>query len=218
MTVKPLDVYWVGKTFYVVWPIVDPVTGDPVTDSTLSGEVKQPNGVTAAMTAEHDSDGNGLFSFEPTMPGQHAYDIASTGTAEGAEQGYVLVLRDLLGLPPIELDPTTTVGTVRLLATDTYEHNPLFTDAEISRFLSLAGSNVFKAAAMAVERMAISEALISKKITTQDLQTDGPAVADALRKLAAQLREDAATDPDGANGFAVEIIPYRNLDTERGWY
>lgn len=217
MTIGPVELYWIGKTFVVAW-IITNEAGEPVDDATLSGDVKQPSGVVAAMTTSRDPDNpaRALYSFEPTMPGRHAYDIEASGTATGREQGYVLVLRDLLGLAPIELDPTTAIGTVRLLSTDTYEHNPLFSDAEIERFLSLAGGNFYRAAAMAVERMAISEALVSKKITTQDLQTDGPAVAEALRKLAAQLREDAANDPDGADGFGVEVIPYRNLDT-RGW-
>ena len=58
----------------------------------------------------------------------------------------------------------------------------------------------------ALDAMATSDILISRKIRTQDLQTDGPAVAAALRALGQALRMGAdAVDADGAALF--EIIP-----------
>jgi hypothetical protein len=104
---------------------------------------------------------------------------------------------------PITVDPTTDIGRVRLLSTDLNETSPLFTDEQIEAFLAMAGENVFLAAALAVERIATSEVLISKKITTQDLQTDGPAVARQLIALGKRLREDAIGDV-----WAVEILPF----------
>ena len=58
-----------------------------------------------------------------------------------------------------------------------------------------------------LEIIADSEARLSKAIRTQDLQTDGPKVADSLRKHAQALRAQARAAGEGAeDGFA--IAPY----------
>lgn len=74
----------------------------------------------------------------------------------------------------------------------------LLLDATIQAFLDLqlsdddvtvADSDVYRlAAAMALDAIASSQALILKKIEMLDLKTDGPAVAKALREHAATLR------------------------------
>lgn len=89
--------------------------------------------------------------------------------------------------------------TVRLLVADVDPANQLFTDAQIDSLLTLEGGNVKLAAAQALDAIASSEVLVSKVIRSQDLQTDGAKVADALRKHAAALREQAqsADDEDG---------------------
>lgn len=61
------------------------------------------------------------------------------------------------------------------------------------------------AAARALEIIAASEVLVGKKIRTQDLQTDGPAVAAELRSQAAALRAEVATEDDGWDGF--DVVP-----------
>jgi hypothetical protein len=85
----------------------------------------------------------------------------------------------------------TDVGTVRLLISDTSPENGgrIFTDTEIQAFLDLEGGAVKLAAAQALDAIASNEAMVSKRIRTLDLQTDGPAVAKALRDHAANLRE-----------------------------
>ncbi len=99
---------------------------------------------------------------------------------------------------PINTDVTTPVGKVRLLITDVVDGVELFSDAEIQAFLDLFSGSVFRAAAQAADTIAISEVLTSKKIKSQDLATDGPAVAESMRKLAASLRERAGEiDADG---------------------
>ena len=60
--------------------------------------------------------------------------------------------------------------------------------------------------------MATNEAVVSKKIRTEDLSTDGPAVAAQLRLLAdeydaRQAKEDEANDAVDA----FEIVDYTNL-------
>ncbi len=90
---------------------------------------------------------------------------------------------------------TTEAGKVRLLITDTDYTNPIFEDNEIDVFLSFTavdGTNdINLAAAVALETIAASEALVQKKIKLLDLTTDGPAVATSLRAAAKLLREQS---------------------------
>lgn len=84
-----------------------------------------------------------------------------------------------------------TRGKVRLLANDQEQTSHLFEDDEIDTFLALEGNSVWKAAALALETTASNEALVQKKVTTlggNGISTDGPAVAAALLKAAANLR------------------------------
>jgi hypothetical protein len=90
-------------------------------------------------------------------------------------------------------DTTTDRGKVRLLATDTDVTRAIFDDAEIDAFLAIEES-VFPAAALALETIAVNEALVQKRIKILDLQTDGPAVAVALLKRAKELRAREAEE------------------------
>ena len=138
----------------------------------------------------------------------HGFRLTATGTADDAEEGTFTVARSLLGAQPITVDPTTAIGQVRLLCTDLDEVSPLFTDAQVTAFLTMESSNVRLAAAQALDTIATSEALISKKIRTLDLQTDGPAVAAELRARAKELRDQAGDVlPDGSV-FAFDIVDY----------
>lgn len=95
---------------------------------------------------------------------------------------------------------------VRLLASDLDPENQLFTDNQMLAFLRLAEGSAYRAAAEALRVMARSEVMISKKITTQDLSTDGPAVAAELRKQAAELDARAdALEAAGEGSFAAFI-------------
>ena len=102
----------------------------------------------------------------------------------------------------------TAVEDVRLLIADLDpdEAKRLLTDAQLEQLLTLNGDSVRLAAADALEIIATSEALLSKKITTQDLSTDGPAVAAALLNRAAVLRKQAAETDDTGGDFAFEIV------------
>lgn len=114
-------------------------------------------------------------------------------------------------------DYTTPVGKVRLLTSDLSDP-PLLEDALIEGYLAMNGWDptapdestdrmLWRAAADVLDAMATSEVLVAKKIRTQDLSTDGPAVAAELRKQAAALRgkADAADDADGS---FFEVIPF----------
>ncbi len=88
---------------------------------------------------------------------------------------------------------------------------PVFSDRELDTFLGLNGQSVLRAAAQALLMIAGSEVRLAKKITTQDLATDGPAIAAELRALAKQLRaqatEEEAAAPE-ASFFGVVEYPY----------
>lgn len=96
-------------------------------------------------------------------------------------------------------------GDLRLLIGDLDPENQLFTDDQVLSFLRLSGGSVYRAAAEALRVIARSEVLISKKITTQDLSTDGPAVAAELRAQAKEL--DAKADQLEADGPYAGYIP-----------
>jgi hypothetical protein len=99
-------------------------------------------------------------------------------------------------------DYTTDVGKVRVLLGDT---NPTdvsagegtylyFSDDEIAAFLTMYGDNVKLASARCLETIAGSQALLLKSWSSDDLTVNGDRITESLRKLAAQLREEALVD------------------------
>jgi hypothetical protein len=117
------------------------------------------------------------------------------------------------------VDYKTPLGKTRLLSVDLDEANPLLSDEMLLGYLDLHGDNPYLAAADALDAMATTEVLLAKKDRTQDLATDGPAVAAELRKQAAYLRGKAAEDAAAADPGYFEVI---GIDlyaeaTERPW-
>lgn len=108
------------------------------------------------------------------------------------------------------MDYEAAIRQVRVLIAD-MGTPPLIDDPTLQTYLELqdwtegARWAVKRAAADALEAIAVSEVLVSKKIRTQDLTSDGPAVAEALRKLAVGLRGQA-DDEDPDLGGVFEII------------
>ncbi|HYI67136.1 MAG TPA: hypothetical protein VEW95_09450 [Candidatus Limnocylindrales bacterium] len=102
----------------------------------------------------------------------------------------------------------TPAGTVRLLSQDTDVADPYFLDTEIDAFLTLEAGDVRLAAAQALDAIASSEALILKKIRQLGgaLETDGPAVAKALREHARSLREQVALSAAGVEGDVAGLF------------
>lgn len=102
----------------------------------------------------------------------------------------------------------TAVEDVRLLIADldADESKRLLSDDQLTQLLTMNGDSTRLAAADGLEIIATSETLLSKKITTQDLSTDGPAVAKALLDRAAVLRKQAAETDDEGGDFAFEIV------------
>ena len=93
--------------------------------------------------------------------------------------------------------------TVRVLIADPIptDGDPLLSDDALAALLTLNGDDARLAAADALETIAVSEVLVSKKIRTQDLTTDGPAVSAELRALAKRLRDAAQAATDLADTF-----------------
>lgn len=104
------------------------------------------------------------------------------------------------GVSPVDYD--TDVGKVRVLLGDTEAENVesgigeymYFGDAEINAFLDMYGDNVKLAAARAIEVIAASQALLLKSWSSDDLTVNGDKIAESLRKIAAQLREEAIAE------------------------
>ena len=102
------------------------------------------------------------------------------------------------------IDYTTPAGRVRLLAADTDETDPVLTNDQVDAFLAIEGDNIQRAAALALETIAVDQALVLKVIKTLDVSTDGAKVADTLLKRAAVLRAQAdQVDEDADDDFAV---------------
>lgn len=115
-------------------------------------------------------------------------------------------------------DPIKTIRTLIADVTTPY----LLDDETLLTYLQLYSSqeeasrvDVFRAAADALEAIAVSETLVGKKIRTQDLSTDGPAVSDSLRKTAAVFRK-RADDEDAANGGIFEIYDSAGYSSAEG--
>lgn len=115
------------------------------------------------------------------------------------------------------IDYTSTIGQVRLLIADTSETAPILTDSQISGYLSLNADSVRRAAADALDAIASSETLVSKVIKTQDLSTNGPAVAADLRAHADRLRQIAADTDDFAFAIVYPTTTYPELVEREVW-
>jgi hypothetical protein len=218
MTVREL---WVGGVFVLEWDLVTVTAGAPLTAATVTGVARRPDGTSAAMTIDHvDGSHTWRATYSPTAAGEHGYRLTAEvdGVPAGAVAGSFVVSRESTGAPPITLDPTSPIGQVRLLVTDLNEVAPLFTDPQITAFLVMEGHVVKRAAATALETIARSEVLIAKRITTQDLSTDGPSVGRELRESAKQLRAQAAAEVELADDFAMDVVDFDPLAAYRwGW-
>ncbi len=100
---------------------------------------------------------------------------------------------------------TTDLSKVRRRISDTDSANPIFTDEEINGFFASEGNydgstNWKRAAAMALETMATSEAYVQKVMRLMDIQTNGAAVAASLRADAVLLRTQSDIEEANLGG------------------
>lgn len=123
-------------------------------------------------------------------------------------------------------DPSnpTDIETIRLLLNDIDPASPVFQDEELQIFLTLEGGHVKLAAAQAIDANASNEALASKVLRTQDLQTDGAKLAQVLHAHAEQLRNQHANAVADADAGFFEIIDTstgcgpEHASVHGGWY
>lgn len=126
------------------------------------------------------------------------------------------------------IDVSTPVGKMRILVSDTKQYawqpdeEPSYrmSDAVLEGYLAIAGGDnkLYGAAANALRAIAANEILIGKWVKTEDLQTQGAPVGDALRLLAREYDNKQKQDDDDAAvaEFGFEVVsypyPYHNME------
>lgn len=120
------------------------------------------------------------------------------------------------------IDYTSPIGQVRVLIPDLRkledlrdlrnEPRYLFTDDEILAFLAVNSGNVKRAAADACDAIGMDKALQLLVLKTDDKQTDGAKLLDAVVKRARVLREQAREDDENALLFDVILPSYEPVD------
>lgn len=120
------------------------------------------------------------------------------------------------------IDYTSPVGQVRVLIPDLRkledlrdlrnEPRYLFTDDEILAFLAINNGNVKRAAADACDAIGMDKALQLLVLKTDDKQTDGAKLLDAIVKRAKTLREQAKEDDESNLSFDVIMPSYEPVD------
>lgn len=120
------------------------------------------------------------------------------------------------------IDYTSPVGQVRVLIPDLRkledlrdlrnEPRYLFTDDEILAFLAVNNGNVKRAAADACDAIGMDKALQLLVLKTDDKQTDGAKLLDAIVKRAKTLREQAKEDDENDLSFNVIMPTYEPVD------
>lgn len=98
------------------------------------------------------------------------------------------------------LDRDTAVGQVRVLMPgESDDATNVFEDEDITVMLGVNDGAVLLAAAQGLERIAADQVLLLKKVKVASIQVDGPAVSDALLRLAMSYRhtyENGGADAD----------------------
>jgi len=104
-------------------------------------------------------------------------------------------------------DPATDLGKCRLLIADTDSTRPIFDDADLQAFITMAG-HYMPAAAMALDAIAANEVLSQKVVNIMGMTVDGASVARMLMRRADSLRSDYERyGSSGGLGFATAEMP-----------
>jgi len=89
-------------------------------------------------------------------------------------------------------DPTSTIGRIRLLISDTDSKDFMFSDEELSAFLSMEEDNLYLAAAAAFGTIMRSRALLSKSIQREGYSSSEHALSE-LREIVKDLEQKAVS-------------------------
>lgn len=101
---------------------------------------------------------------------------------------------------------------VRLLISDVDES--IFTDAQITSFLTLSGDSVFLASATALRSMASNAALLAKKEKSMNYEMDRKTVFKALLDTANAFEKRVTDGLDGEVGFDIAERGYTGFNYE----
>lgn len=123
------------------------------------------------------------------------------------------------------VDYATPLGQLRALVSQTERYKDpadpaaaadyLMSDGQLQSFLALNSNKLYGAAADTLLSLAANEALVSKKIRTEDLSTDGSVIANSLRQIAAEYRgRQKEEDLEDAALEAFEIVDYQDYPTK----
>lgn len=99
-------------------------------------------------------------------------------------------------------DLSTTTGKIRLLISDTDVTDPIFSDAEISAFYTMAGG-IFAAAALAYGTIIRSRALLAKAITRNGYANEAVAI-ESMVAAKKDLEEQAIGGDEALYGMTTE--------------
>lgn len=116
-------------------------------------------------------------------------------------------------------DYTVPLGQLRALVSQTEQYvdpaNPeaaadyLMSDALLQSYLVINRDKLYGAAADTLLALAANEALVSKKIRTEDLSTDGSVIANSLRQIADVYRKrQEDEDAEDAALEAFELVDF----------
>ena len=116
-------------------------------------------------------------------------------------------------------DPSTAIGQVRLLVSDTDATRRIMDDEEYQAFLAMSGNSVVLAAAKALETIAVNEILCLKVVNLMGaIVTDAASAAKQLLAQAKTLRAEYASMGDGGSGFvSIELVNGPEMREEKFW-
>lgn len=120
---------------------------------------------------------------------------------------------------------STPLGQLRALVSQTEQYKDpadpsapadyLMDDGQLQAYLALNGDKLYGAAADALLAIAANEALVSKKIRTEDLSTDGSVIANSLRQIAQEFRtRQKEEDAEDAALEAFEIVGFTHYPSQ----
>jgi len=116
-------------------------------------------------------------------------------------------------------DPSTDIGKVRLLVSDTDPSRRVMDDEDYQAFLDMAGGSVTLAAAKALETIAVNEVLCLRVVNLMGaIVTDAASAAKQLLAQAKTLRAESAELGDGGVGFlSIEMVNGPEMREEKFW-
>ena len=116
-------------------------------------------------------------------------------------------------------NPSTDIGKVRMLVTDTDTTRRIMDDEEYQAYLDMSGGSVVLAAAKALESIAVNEVLCLKVVNLMGaVTTDAASAAKQLLAQAKTLRSEYAQLGDGGAGFiSIEMVNGQDMREEKFW-